>query len=150
MPYVEVKLNKQISFLSHLRIKRQEIQKITQNLHKFSSVLGRLQLHIFKICYNSVRQRKLAYAYAIWLPHMWWSHGCHHLLSVQKSALLLMSRTCTKTTSPGLQILTCRPPLDHQIECQAELSQVTRLLFSKHSHLDYFYTQKVSKYTLRP
>ena len=48
----------------------------------------------------------------------------------------------------NLQILTGIPPLDRQLEYEAELSQVTRFGISTNSILGNFYIQKVSKCVL--
>lgn len=96
-------------------------------MYKFSSLSGRLPVHFFKIWYTAILQRQLAYACGVWFPHITQSHGVCHLLAAQKKALLLISRTYKNTASSALQVLTGIPPLDLQLEAEAEFTLVTRL-----------------------
>ena len=96
-------------------------------MRKFSLISGHLPPHILKIRYNSILKRKFSYAYKIWFPHIWQSHGCCHLLSAQRLVILLISRVYKKTLAPTLPILKCILPLKRQLVSEAELSQAMRL-----------------------
>ena len=81
---------------------------------------------------------------------MWSSHGSRHLLSAQRSAMLLMTRAYSKTSTPALQVLTGLPPLDLQLSSEAEYSRVARLGVSSQHHFAPVYSPKMSKHTLPP
>ena len=81
---------------------------------------------------------------------MWSSHGSPHLLSAQRSAMLLMTRAYRRTSTPALQVLTGLPPLDLQLSSETEFSRVTRLGVSTKDHFASIYSFKISKHTLPP
>lgn len=89
--YSGVYFDKNLSFIPHLAQKLQEVIKATQNPYKFSSILRRISPHFFKFWYSAILQRCLTYACAVYFMRMSSQHYCRHLLSAQKSALLLMS-----------------------------------------------------------
>ena len=143
-------MDKSLSFLPHLKQKRLEVQSIVQSLYKFTSLSGRLPPSFIKIWYSSILQRKLAYACSVWYPRMWSSHGSRHLLSAQRSAMLLMTRAYRKTSTPALQVITGLPPLDLQLSSEAEYSRVARLGVSTQLHFAPLYSFKTSKHILPP
>ena len=150
LTYLGITIDRSLSFLPHIENKRLEINKLVQNLYKFSSLEGRLPPPFFKIWYLSILQRKLAYASPCWFPRMWGSHGRRILQSAQRSALLLMTRAYGKTATETLQILTGIPPINLQLQLEAEFSGITRLGISTEQYCSYTYQNKVSKFSLHP
>lgn len=148
--YLGIQIDQQLNFLNHLKIKRQQINKITQNLYKYSSISGRLPSHFFKIWYTAILQRQLAYGCPVWFPRMWKSHGIRHLQSAQRSALLLMTRAYRNTSTNALQILTGLPPIDLQLEMESVFARTTRLGISSDNHFSPLYFPKCSKNSLNP
>ena len=78
------------------------------------------------------------------------SHGNRSLSSAQRSALFLITRMYKATSTEALQVLTEIPPLDSQLQTEAELLQVTRLGMSKENNLSYFNSPKVMKNSFYP
>lgn len=75
-------------------------------------------------------------------------HGARHLLAAQRKALLLISRAYKNTSSSALQVLTGIPPVDLQLEAEAEFARVSRLGISSTRLNAQLYATKVSKYKL--
>lgn len=127
LKYLGIFINTTLSFLPHLREKRQQILKLIQNLYRFSSIQGGIPREIFKIWYKTILERQIAYAVGTWYRFMWPSHGKKLLLSIQRSALLLITRAYAQTSTVALQVVTGLPPIDLQLGGEAEFSSTSRL-----------------------
>lgn len=150
LSYLGVLIDQHLSFLPHLNRKRQEINKITQNLYKFSALSGRLPQKFFRTWYISIMQRQIAYACSVWFPRMWRSHGQRLLSSVQRSVLILISRAYRNTSTHALQVLLGLPPLDLQLEAESKFVNLTRLGVSIDNFCSSDFDSKISKYNLPP
>ena len=148
--YLGVTIDNALSFQPHLKNKRLSIFKTTQNLFKFTSIFGRLRNNIFKTWYKTILQRQLAYACAVWHPHMWPSHGNRHILSIQRNVMLLISRAWRNTSTNALQLLTGLPPLDLQIAAEAQYAGVIRHGISTEEFFAPLFHYKNSKHLIDP
>ena len=148
--YLGVIIDNTLSFQPHIRNKRIEIYKSTQNLYKFTSTSGRLPNFFFKIWYKTILQRRLAYACGVWYSRMSPSHGNRHILSIQRGIMLLLSRAYKNVSTDALQVLTGLAPLDIQMSLEAEYSAAIRHGVSTANVFAPLYHYKISKHVLDP
>lgn len=142
LEYLGVTIDSTLSFLPHLRAKREEIQHTTQNLLKFASVHGSVSREILKIWYRTILEKKITYAASCWFPRMQPSHGRKLLTSIQYQCLLLVSRAYRKTSTLALNTLTGIPPLYLQLQKTAKLGQILRLGIPVDNHVPSMYQVK--------
>lgn len=124
IPYLGITLDSTLSFLPHLKNKRQELQKTIQNLMKFSSSKSKLSKYILKVWYKTILEKKITYAAPIWFHKLQKSHGYRLVSSIQAQCLLMISRAYRKTATLALCTLTGIPPLVHQLRKDSIVGRV--------------------------
>lgn len=102
LPYLGLILDPTLSFLPHLRAKKQELDSI-------------------------ILEPKLRYASSIWYPKLQYSHGHRLLSSIQTNSFLLISGAYKKSATIALSVLTCSPPLTLKCFQSATQGRVLRL-----------------------
>lgn len=127
LQYLGITLDSTLSFLPHLRKKRQEINTLIQDLLRFASAYGGTNKQILKIWYKSILEKKITYAAATWFDRLQKAHGLRLISSIQYQCLLLITRAYKKTATNALCVLTGLPPLHLQLELISSSGKTSRL-----------------------
>ena len=101
--------------------------KHSQNFYKFAALQGGVPFSVIKTWYLTILERKIAYAWGIWYPRKSAAHGRRHLLAMQITCLLELSRTYRNAATSTLQVLTGIPPITRKLVSEAANTQILRL-----------------------
>lgn len=142
LQYLGITIDNTLSFLPHLRQKRQEINSLTQDLLKFASAYGGVSKSILKIWYHTILEKKVTYASATWYNRIKNIYGEKLISSIQYQCLLLISRAYKQTSTAALCTLTGIPPLNLQIKKTATEGRVLRLGLPTENHNPSLYENK--------
>lgn len=150
LPYLGILLDSTLSFLPHLRQKRQELTQIIQNLLKFSTKKGSISKTIFKIWYQTILEKKISYAASVWFDKLQKAHGLRLLSAIQTQCLLLITSAYKKSPTIALCQLAGIPPLDLKLQQISSAGKILRLGIPINNHLPFMYHNKAIKSNICP
>lgn len=148
--YLGVVLDPTLSFLPHVKTKKQNVTAISQNLMKFASISGGITKSILKIWYNNILEKKITYASSVWFPRLQKSHGLRSLSSIQATLLLMITRAYKKTATAALCVLAGIMPLSIRLKQISTVGRVLRLGIPVEDYSPFLFQVKSSSHQVVP
>jgi len=110
--YLGVILDEKLSFVEHAKYIRNKLLSFIMAIKRIANQEWGIKNHSKRVLYNMVAIPIASYAAAAWFERVGHKHVQRHLLAIQRSLLLLLTRAARTTSTAAMQVIAGVAPLD--------------------------------------